>query len=110
MIKRTLSFITCLVIHTFLFSSLAGAQAVADPSRQTESAFNRLVDQYFDFYFKVNPTTATQTGFHQYDSQLEDFREPEWNPKLPGWKDSGNSSVQSREPHCLRNLRVISMF
>ena len=33
----------------------------------------QLVDQYFDFYFQVNPTTATQTGFHQYDSQLEDF-------------------------------------
>jgi uncharacterized protein (DUF885 family) len=31
------------------------------------------VDSYFDFYFQVNPTAATQAGFHQYDTQLEDF-------------------------------------
>jgi uncharacterized protein (DUF885 family) len=73
MIKRTLTFTTCLVIHIFLISLLAGAQTVGAPSRQAESAFNTLVDQYFDFYFNVNPTTATQTGFHQYDSQLEDL-------------------------------------
>jgi uncharacterized protein (DUF885 family) len=73
MIKRTLSFTACLVIHTFLILVLARAQTVGAPSGQAESTFNTLVDQYFDFYFRVNPTTATQTGFHQYDSQLEDF-------------------------------------
>jgi Bacterial protein of unknown function (DUF885) len=31
------------------------------------------VDRFFDEYFKFNPTIATQTGFHQYDAQLEDY-------------------------------------
>src|SRR5437870_3616729 len=35
--------------------------------------FNQLVDAYFDDYFKVNPSQATNVGFHQYDRQLEDF-------------------------------------
>lgn len=46
-------------------SSLAAAEPVAD--------FNALVDKYFDFYFQTNPSEATQDGFHQYDSKLEDY-------------------------------------
>ncbi|MBV9572756.1 MAG: DUF885 domain-containing protein, partial [Acidobacteriales bacterium] len=34
--------------------------------------FNRLVDEYFDFYFRINPSQATAAGFHQYDDQLEE--------------------------------------
>src|SRR5262249_45298887 len=31
-------------------------------------------DQYFDqYYFKFNSTSGTASGFHQYDSQLEDY-------------------------------------
>src|SRR2546430_4598802 len=36
-------------------------------------SFHQLVDAYFEDYFKANPSQATITGFHQYDSQLEDF-------------------------------------
>jgi uncharacterized protein (DUF885 family) len=36
--------------------------------------FNRLTDEYFDqVYFHYAPSAGTQTGFHQYDGQLEDF-------------------------------------
>jgi len=35
--------------------------------------FHELVDTYFEDYFKTNPSQATGVGFHQYDSQLEDF-------------------------------------
>jgi uncharacterized protein (DUF885 family) len=35
--------------------------------------FHELVDAYFDDYFKANPSAATSVGYHQYDSQLEDF-------------------------------------
>ena len=35
--------------------------------------FPEIVDAYFDDYFKANPSAATTVGFHQYDSQLEDF-------------------------------------
>ncbi len=39
-----------------------------------QSSFDRLVDQYFDDYFHLNPTAATATGFHHpYDAQLEDY-------------------------------------
>ena len=35
------------------------------------SDWNKLVDDYFDGFFKYRPTDGTQAGFHQYDSQLE---------------------------------------
>src|SRR5258707_724989 len=34
----------------------------------------RTFDRFFDeFYFPFNPTTATASGIHNYDSQLEDY-------------------------------------
>ena len=50
-----------------LFS--AASVAATDPSAD----FNNLVDKYFDFYFAANPSEATQVGFHQYDSKVEDY-------------------------------------
>jgi Bacterial protein of unknown function (DUF885) len=38
-----------------------------------ETDFDRLVDRYFDDYFRYNPTQGTSAGFHQYDGQLEDY-------------------------------------
>ena len=36
--------------------------------------FPERVDKYFDeVYFKFSPTLGTQAGFHQYDTQLEDY-------------------------------------
>ena len=36
--------------------------------------FARVSDEYFDqAYFHYAPTAGTQVGFHQYDSQLEDY-------------------------------------
>ena len=33
-----------------------------------------IYDRFFDeYYFPFNPTTATQTGLHQYDAQLDDY-------------------------------------
>jgi uncharacterized protein (DUF885 family) len=38
------------------------------------ASFNQLVDDFFtNAYFKFQPTAGTQAGFHQYDSQLEDY-------------------------------------
>ena len=31
------------------------------------------MDSFFDGYFKLNPTQGTTAGFHQYDSDLEDY-------------------------------------
>ncbi len=54
-----------------LLSSAANAQRVsADGTPQT---FHALTDQYFDQLFKFNPSGGTAVGFHQYDTQLEDY-------------------------------------
>ncbi|AFL90141.1 hypothetical protein Terro_3933 [Terriglobus roseus DSM 18391] len=43
----------------------------ADGATQT---FGFVADQYFDdVYFKFNPTSGTTVGYHQYDTQLEDY-------------------------------------
>jgi uncharacterized protein (DUF885 family) len=42
-------------------------------SPNSPSEFNRLVDNYFDFYFQFHPKEATAAGFHQYDTKLEDY-------------------------------------
>ena len=43
----------------------------ADGAPQT---FRFLSDQYFsEVFFKYSPTSGTQTGLHQYDTQLEDY-------------------------------------
>ena len=45
------------------FAEIMGAQT-----------WNSLVDRYFnDVYFRYNPSQATSTGFHQFDSALEDY-------------------------------------
>ena len=39
-----------------------------------DAAFMKLADEFFDtFYFPTNPSTATATGLHAYDSKLEDY-------------------------------------
>jgi uncharacterized protein (DUF885 family) len=38
------------------------------------AAAQSLTDRYFDeYYFPFNPTTATSTGVHKYDGELEDY-------------------------------------
>jgi hypothetical protein len=51
------------------------AQHSAMPdSANNDKVFNSLADQYFDkYYFKFNPSAGTAAGFHQYDTQLEDY-------------------------------------
>ena len=84
MIKRLLTSALCLVIQVFCFFPMAEAQPVGAASQQTQAAFDKLVDGYFDFYFQSNPTAATQAGFHQYDAQLEDFSRPAVEAEMAG--------------------------
>jgi uncharacterized protein (DUF885 family) len=37
------------------------------------STWDPLVDEFFESYFQLNPTSSTYAGFHQYDSELEDY-------------------------------------
>jgi uncharacterized protein (DUF885 family) len=70
-----MSFRRLAVLATLAISiSIPAARAQhlsADGAVQT---FNYIADQFFsDVYFHFNPTTGTQVGLHQYDSQLEDY-------------------------------------
>ncbi|HEY1648080.1 MAG TPA: DUF885 domain-containing protein [Terracidiphilus sp.] len=47
----------------------------------------RITDQYFDqVYFHYAPSAGTQTGFHQYDAQLEDYSRPAIDAEIAGLK------------------------
>ena len=52
--------------------ALLFANALAAP-KATPADFDNLVDRYFDDFFRYNPTQGTSAGFHQYDTQLEDY-------------------------------------
>src|SRR6266852_218573 len=44
------------------------------PAHPVTAAPATLEDRYFnEYYFKFNPSSGTQAGFHQYDNQLEDY-------------------------------------
>jgi uncharacterized protein (DUF885 family) len=50
------------------------SSAVTPPPEVLSSAkWGKLVDTFFEQYFKFYPTLGTQAGFHQYDTQLEDY-------------------------------------
>jgi uncharacterized protein (DUF885 family) len=78
-------------------------------SGQTASAsWNRLVDEFFDGYFDINPTQGTQSGFHQYDSKLEDYSkaavdkqvawDTQWLERL-GKFDAKSLSLEERQDY-----------
>ncbi len=63
----------CLV----LFTALVYVRTQAQQQSPADSQFVKLADRYFDeYYFPFNPSTGTSDGFHQYDTQLEDYSRP----------------------------------
>jgi len=58
---------------TAIFCISVPSPAQTPAASPSTAAFDRLVDDYFDFFFHNNPTQGTEAGFHQYDNQLEDF-------------------------------------
>jgi len=55
-------------------TALAQPHHAAPATTGNDKVFTSLADQYFDkYYFKFNPSQGTAAGFHQYDSQLEDY-------------------------------------
>ncbi len=76
--KKTLVFLTIssLAISCAPASSppppaAAAAPATSAPAPSSE-AFSKFVDDFFDARFAYLPSQATEDGFHQYDSKLED--------------------------------------
>lgn len=62
----------CLSIITSM--AYLADQVRAQSAASGDSEFAKLADRYFDeCYFPFNPTLGTNIGFHQYDSQLENY-------------------------------------
>ena len=40
-------------------------------SAQTQ--FDKLIDRFYEDYFRFNPSAGTAVGFHQYDTSFEDY-------------------------------------
>src|SRR5438477_2286659 len=77
-------------MNTKLFLSLlllVSAPCALCADTPAVSDFNKLVDQYFDFYFSFHPTEGTASGLHQYDSKLEDFSAAAQQKEVTGLKD-----------------------
>ena len=55
-----------------IVSAVLISSALAGP-KVPPADFDNMVDRYFDDFFHYNPTQGTSAGFHQYDSQLEDY-------------------------------------
>jgi len=51
------------------------SSAKQSPTSATDvpSVYDRLVDSYFDGYFRFHPTRGTAAGLHQYDTMLEEY-------------------------------------
>ena len=49
-------------------------RATIAPPQNSGAAWSALADDFFDnVYFKFSPSLGTGAGFHQYDTQLEDY-------------------------------------
>ncbi len=69
-------------------SPMAQAQPAADLS--AAQSFVSLADRYFDeVYFKYQPTNGTLAGFHQYDTQLEDYTRAGVDSEIAALKEFG---------------------
>jgi uncharacterized protein (DUF885 family) len=54
--------------------ALGAAMTITASAATAKQQFQKIADDYLDqVYFPNNPTTGTLTGYHQYDTQLEDF-------------------------------------
>ena len=57
-----------------LFAIGASMTVAAHAQNETAQQFQRVSDEFFDqVYFPYQPTGGTVSGYHQYDSKLEDF-------------------------------------
>ena len=60
------------IVVSAIFLPASVAQSTPETSGSSATEFNKLVDEYFNEYFKFHPSEGTAAGFHQYDHQLED--------------------------------------
>jgi hypothetical protein len=106
------TFVKLIAFISLLLSALAvQAQHPSMPasdSANNDKVFNSLADQYFDkYYFKFNPSQGTAAGFHQYDTQLEDYSKASLDQQVTTLKNF--QKVIARSIRCSFQLRSASI-
>jgi uncharacterized protein (DUF885 family) len=76
-VRKWLGVLFCAIVALTIMLSCDSVRAWLPPqsaASEKQAAWDRLADEYFDqVYFKFGPSNGTSDGFHQYDSQLEDY-------------------------------------
>jgi uncharacterized protein (DUF885 family) len=62
---------TALQFIILIIATFASGQVT--PLKSASSPATELVNQYFNLYFQYHPSAGTAAGFHEYDTQLEDY-------------------------------------
>lgn len=70
-----------------LIALLALCSLFASAQPAPAADFNNLVDRFFDGYFRINPSQGTASGFHQYDTQLEDYSQKGIEQETAFWRE-----------------------
>jgi hypothetical protein len=101
---------TAILFFALAFVALSTVQLFSQQSAEDQK-FQKLLDSYFDAYWKFYPTAATLAGFHSYDDKLEDFKIKtlekrqdeldEFNQQLVAEIDSQRLSPDYRIDHAL---------
>src|SRR6516225_4187641 len=61
-------------LAVFVIGACMSATAIANAAASPQETFQKVSDEYFDqVYFPYAPTAGMLIGYHQYDTQLEDF-------------------------------------
>jgi len=86
-VKNYAAFLLALLVLFPLTSNMhSQASTPSVDNTAVMSDWNKLVDDYFDGYFKYRPTDGTQSGFHQYDSQLEPRTKAAYDDEIAFYK------------------------
>src|SRR4051794_31291458 len=61
-------------VSLLAFGAFMTLSAAASTDKTAQQQFQHAADEYFDqVYFPNQPTAGTVTGYHQYDTKLEDL-------------------------------------
>jgi uncharacterized protein (DUF885 family) len=74
--------------HALALLALGAAMTTTASAATAKQQFQKLSDDYFDqVFFPYNPTNGTLTGYHQYDTQLEDFSRKSIDAQVAALRD-----------------------
>ena len=65
---------TAILFFVLIFTVLGTTQLFSQQNSEDEK-LQKLLDSYFDAYWKFYPTAATLAGYNNHNDKLEDFRE-----------------------------------